>query len=426
MDILMPQLGETVTEGKIVSWSRAVGEVVAPGDILFEVETDKASMDVTATSAGALTDIRVKAGEVAPVGAVVAILTGAGETAGPAAAFVPPAAPAAPAAASSPAAPATPAIVQRALDPFNAVRTPERNFGPASLANGVRVTPLARRLAAQTGVTLADLKGSGPHGRIVAKDVESAGPRPSAAAPLASGQTRDQVKALYADTPYVEVELDSMRRTIARRLVESVQTVPHFYLTADVDIDELLEVRRRINQAGPVKISVNDFVVKAYAVALMRVPAANAVWAEDRILRFEQADVGVAVAVEDGLYTPIVRGADSKSLSVIAAEIRDLAGRARERKLKAHEYQGGSAAVSNLGMYGVRQFFAIISPPHASILAVGAGERRPVETADGGVRFTSQMTVTLSCDHRVIDGALGAELLREFKAIVEEPLRALL
>jgi pyruvate dehydrogenase E2 component (dihydrolipoamide acetyltransferase) len=429
MDILMPQLGETVTEGKIISWSRAVGDTVKPGDVLFEIETDKATMEVPAVSAGAITDIRVQAGEVAPVGAVVAVVTGAGEQAPPPKAASPAAIAIAPPTVSiaSPSAPPAPQIVKRELDPFNAVRTPERNFGPAILPGGVRVTPLARRLAVQAGLNVAEVKGSGPNGRIVAEDVrraEAAGR--SATVPAHSGATADQVRALYPHTPFVEVELDGMRRTIAKRLVESKQTVPHFYLTADIDIDEMLDLRKRINQANPGKLSVNDFVIKAFAQALVLVPAANAVWAEDRILRFATADVGVAVAVEGGLFTPIVRGAEAKSLSTISAEVRDLAERARERKLKPQEYQGGSAAVSNLGMYGVRQFTAIISPPHATILAVGAGSRRPVETADGGVRFTTQMTVTLSCDHRVVDGALGAQLLSEFKDIMENPLRALL
>ena len=430
MDILMPQLGETVTEGTIISWQRAVGDRVAPGDVLFEIETDKTTMEVPATSAGSIAEIRVPAGQVVPVGAVVAIIMGDGEVVAEASpangASSPVAAPPAPAPL-----PSAPSVVKRELDPFNAVRTPERNFGPAALSNGVRVTPLARRLAVERGISLATLTGSGPHGRIVARDIREARPlaveaASSAPAALASGVKADQVKALYADTPFVEVEVDGMRRTIARRLVESKQTVPHFYLTADIDIERLLELRRQVNEGRTTKISVNDFVVKAYARALMASPAANAVWAEDRILRFARADVGVAVAVEGGLFTPVVRSADSKSLSAIAEEIRDLAERARARKLEAHEYQGGSGSVSNLGMYGVREFAAIISPPQATILAVGAAARRPVEKADGSVVFTSQMTVTLSCDHRVVDGAVGAELLREFKAILEEPLRVLL
>ena len=243
---------------------------------------------------------------------------------------------------------------------------------------------------------------------------------------MASGATADQVKAMYADVPYEEVALDGMRKVIARRLVESKQTVPHVYLPIDVGLEPLLEIRKKINAAGTVKISVNDFVVKAYAMALQKVPAANAVWAEDRILQFTRSDVGVAVAIEGGLLTPVIRGADAKSLSAISAEIRELAGRARERKLKPAEYQGGAASISNLGMFGVREFMAIVNPPQATILAVGAGERRPVETDDGGVRFESRMTVTLSVDHRVVDGALGAELLAAFKAIMENPLSALI
>lgn len=434
MDILMPQLGETVTEGTIISWQCAVGDEVASGDVLFEIETDKTTMEVPATSAGSITEIRVPAGQVVPVGAVVAIIMGEGEIA----VETPPANGAVSTMAAPPVPfPSAPPIVKRELDPFNAVRTPERNFGPAALSNGIRVTPLARRLAEEKGISLATLTGSGPRGRIVASDVREARPpavdaassapvASSAPSALAAGLKGDQVKALYADAPFVEVEVDGMRRTIARRLVESKQTVPHFYLTADVDIERMLDLRRQINEGRSTKISVNDFVVKAYARTLMAFPAANAVWAEDRILRFARVDVGVAVAVEGGLFTPVVRSADSKSLSAIAEEIRELAERARARKLEPHEYQGGSGSVSNLGMYGVREFAAIISPPQASILAVGAAMRRPVETADGGVAFTSQMTVTLSCDHRVIDGALGAEMLREFKAILEEPLRALL
>ena len=442
MDILMPQLGETVTEGTIISWQCAVGDKVASGDVLFEIETDKTTMEVPATSAGSITEIRVPAGQVVPVGAVVAIIMGDGEVAvetTPAngAVSTVPAPPASLPSAPPVPLPSAPPIVKRELDPFNAVRTPERNFGPAALPNGIRVTPLARRLAEEKGISLATLTGSGPRGRIVASDVREARPpavdaassapvASSAPSALAAGLKGDQVKTLYADAPFVEVEVDGMRRTIARRLVESKQTVPHFYLTADVDIERMLELRRQINEGRSTKISVNDFVVTAYARTLMAFPAANAVWAEDRILRFARVDVGVAVAVEGGLFTPVVRSADSKSLSAIAEEIRDLAERARARKLEPHEYQGGSGSVSNLGMYGVREFAAIISPPQASILAVGAAMRRPVETADGGVAFTSQMTVTLSCDHRVIDGALGAEMLREFKAILEEPLRALL
>jgi len=438
MNILMPQLGETVTEGTIISWQVAVGDTVQAGDVLFEVDTDKTTMEVPTTCRGSITEIRVPSGQVVPVGAVVAVLMADGEVS----AEVPvPNEPVSLAAAASPIPAPAPApgptsipsavpTVKREIDPFNAVRSPERNFGPAALANGARVTPLARRLAVELGVSLDLLSGSGPNGRIVAKDVREFKPvvksSPSAPSATGSGAKFEEVEALYSGTPFKEVALDGMRRTIARRLLESKQTVPHFYLTSDIDIERMLGLRQQINERHSTKISVNDFVVKAYALALMAFPAANAVWAEDRILRLARADVGVAVAVEGGLFTPIVRSADTKSLSAVAEEIRDLAERARARKLDAAEYQGGSGSVSNLGMYGVREFAAIINPPQASILAVGAATRRPVETAEGNITFSSQLTVTLSCDHRVIDGALAAELLREFKAIIEEPLRILL
>jgi pyruvate dehydrogenase E2 component (dihydrolipoamide acetyltransferase) len=316
------------------------------------------------------------------------------------------------------------------LDPFREVRTPERNFGPARLPGGVVVTPLARRLAGEAGIDLSRITGSGPHGRIVARDIEQ-GTSVKARPALEPGA--EQIKALYAERPFDELPLDNMRRAIARRLTESVQTIPHFYLTADADIERLLALRAEANAAASMdkdgapafRLSLNDFVIKALALALQRVPAANAAWAGDRILRFKHSDVGVAVALEGGLITPVIRGAETTSLAAISTEARALAVRARARKLQPHEYQGGSTAVSNLGMYGVREFTAIINPPHATILAVGAAQRRPVETANGGVKFASQMTVTLGCDHRVVDGALGAELLAAFKALIEQPVAML-
>ncbi len=315
------------------------------------------------------------------------------------------------------------------MDPFREVRTPERNFGPARLAGGTFTTPLARRLAGERGIDLSRVSGSGPHGRIVAADVEKAAP--GAAAPaMARGASAAQVKALFEGVAYEEVPLDSMRRTIATRLIEAKQTIPHFYLTADLEIGRLIAMREEANAAAPqdkdgqpaFKLSLNDFIIKAWAAALQRVPAANAVWAEDRILRFSHSDIGVAVALDGGLITPVLRNAEAKSLTAISAEMRDLAERARAKKLKPNEYQGGASAISNLGMYGVREFAAIINPPHATILAVGASRRAPVETEDGGVKFVSQMTVTLSCDHRVVDGALGAQLLAAFKALIEKPV----
>jgi len=440
MDVLMPQLGETVAEGKITKWFKSAGDAVKPGDNLFEIETDKTSMEVPATGAGTLTDIRFQVGEVAKVGAVVAIIAGVGQAPGAA----PPKAPVAPKEAPA----AKPAIVpapvfasvaagaQRATipfsarDPFRVVMTPERNYGPAKLPGGAVVTPLARRLAGERGIDLTRVSGSGPHGRIIARDVEGAAPSAPA---MATGASAAQVKALYSDTPYEEVPLDSMRATIAKRLVEAKQTIPHFYLTADLDIGRLMAMREEANATAPqdkdgalaMKLSLNDFIIKFWAMALQRVPAANAVWAGDRILRFARADIGVAVALDGGLITPVVRAADTKSVSAISAEMRDLAERARSRKLKPDEYQGRASAISNLGMYGVREFSAIINPPHSTIIAIGAARRAAVEAEDGGVKFISQMTATVSCDHRVVDGALGAQLLAAFKVFVEKPVTAL-
>jgi pyruvate dehydrogenase E2 component (dihydrolipoamide acetyltransferase) len=434
MDVLMPQLGETVTEGKITKWFRAPGDAVAPGDNLFEIETDKVSMEVPSTTTGMLAEIRVAAGEVAPVGAVVAVIAdGTGAQAAPAstaAAAAPPQRSAPPAravlpAAAGPVAPLAPVT----LDPFFEVRTPARNYGPARLAGGNFVTPLARRLAAENGIDLGNISPSGPHGRIVARDVEAATRGTLPAAASMAGPSAAEVMALYRDAPFEEVPLDAMRRTVAARLTLAKQTIPHFYLTADVEIGRLLALREEANAAAPedgnFKLSVNDLVVKAWAAALQRVPAANAVWAQDRILRFRHSDIGVAVAIEGGLITPVIRRAEEKSLSAISREMKELAARARARKLMPSEYQGGSSTISNLGMYGVREFSAIINPPQATILAVGAARRQAVETAAGGVGFVSVMAVTLSCDHRVVDGALGAELIAAFKHFVEQPVTML-
>ena len=440
MDVLMPQLGETVAEGKIVKWFKAAGDSVKPGDNLFEIETDKTSMEVPSITAGTLSEIRFQVGEVAKVGAVVAVISGADAAASPAAARstnVPPMAPVAPVPAVTPAVHSTPMPRPAApMDPFREVRTPERNYGPAKLESGTVVTPLARRLAGERGIDLSRVSGSGPHGRIVARDVEQAAPGATvgaAPAAMASGASAAQVKALYEGIAYEEMPLNSMRRTIATRLVEAKQTIPHFYLTADLDSGRLIAMREEANAAAPknkddqpaFKLSLNDFIIKAWAAALQRIAAANAVWAGDRILRFQHSDIGVAVALEGGLITPVIRNAEAKSLTAISAEMRELAERARHKKLRPNEYQGGSSAISNLGMYGVREFSAIINPPHATILAVGATRRAPVEADDGSVKFISQLTVTLSCDHRVVDGALGAELLAAFKNFIEKPVTAL-
>ena len=439
MDVLMPQLGETVAEGKITKWFKSAGEQVKPGDNLFEIETDKVSMEVPSTTAGVLAEIRVPAGEVAPVGAVVGVI-GAGGTAVPPkvaagrSADLPNSLPnslpisrsAAPAAAGED----EPSRV--ALDPFLEVRTPERNYGPARLPDGATVTPLARRLAGEAGIDLSQLRGSGPRGRIVARDIAGA-PRARHEPPAAAAGATE-IKALYEAGSYQEVPLDGMRRTIAARLTLAAQTIPHFYLTTDVEITRLIALREEANNAAPkdrggnpvFKLSVNDFIIRALALALQAVPAANAVWAGDRILRFSHSDIGVAVALEGGLITPLIRHAETKPLGAISAEMKDLTARARAKKLKPAEYQGGAAAISNLGMYGVREFSAIINPPHATILAVGAARRQAVETNDGGIAFASMLSLTLSCDHRVVDGALGAELLAAIKRLIEAPVTMLM
>jgi pyruvate dehydrogenase E2 component (dihydrolipoamide acetyltransferase) len=458
MDVLMPQLGETVAEGKIVKWFKAAGDPVKPGDNLFEIETDKVSMEVPATVAGVLAEVRVPVGDVAPVGAVVAVI---GDTDGsaeqqkkspPLTAAATPLTPASPPpltpaeagvqsfqqstgfplsrgrAENSPRAPSAPIK----LDPFFEVRTPERNYGPARLPGGATITPLARRLASEAGIDPARIAGSGPHGRITARDVESA-PRLERAPAGPAEPSGDQIKAIYRDAPFEEVPLDTMRRTIATRIAQAKREIPHFYLTADIEIGRLLALREEANAAAPkdrdgkaaLRLSINDFIIKAWAAALQRVPAANAVWAADRILRFRHSDIGVAVAIEGGLIAPVIRAAETKTLSAISAEMRELAERARLRHLKPHEYQAGVSAISNLGMHGVREFAAIINPPHSTILAIGAARRQAVERADGGVVFASMMTVTLSCDHRLIDGALGAELLAAFRGLVEQPVAAL-
>jgi pyruvate dehydrogenase E2 component (dihydrolipoamide acetyltransferase) len=451
MDVLMPQLGETVAEGKITQWFKSAGDAIKPGDNLFEIETDKVSMEVPSTTAGVLAEIRVPAGEVAPVGAVVAVIAdGTAASAPPAAeALSKPAPPSAPASRPAPLA-ASVAAAQGAaaapvkLDPFFEVRTPQRNYGPARLAGGRSVTPLARRLAVEGGIDLAAVSPSGPHGRIVARDVEAAArtaptaaPRPAAAAApgvaLATGPSAEEVKAIYRDVPFQEMPLDGMRRIIASRLVQAKQTIPHFYLTADVEIGRLITLREEANAAAPkdndgkpaFKLSLNDLIIKAWAAALQRVPAANAVWAQDRILRLQHCDIAVAVALEGGLITPVIRRAEVKSLSAISNEMKDMAARARARKLKPDEYQGGSSTISNLGMHGVREFSAIINPPQATVLAVGAARRQAVEKEDGGVAFASVLSVTLSCDHRVVDGALGAALLAAFRSFIEQPVTML-
>ena len=442
MDVLMPQLGETVAEGKITKWFKSAGDEVKPGDNLFEIETDKVSMEVPSTTTGVLAEIRVPAGAVAPVGAVVGVIAdGGGATASASAAPEGRPLPQSADRGSRRDAPeATASADERpraALDPFFEVRTPQRNYGPARLPGGATVTPLARRLAGEAGIDLSQLRGSGPRGRILARDIadapRAAGVGPSAAGLGAPGVGAAEIKALFEPGSYQEIPLDGMRRTIAARLTQAAQTIPHFYLTADADIGRLIALREEANNAAPkdhdgsaaFKLSVNDFIIRALALGLQKVPAANAVWAGDRILRFAHSDIGVAVALEGGLITPVIRRAETKSLSAISAEMKDLVTRARAKRLKPAEYQGGAAAISNLGMHGVREFSAIINPPHATILAVGAARRQAIETAGGGVAFASMLSLTLSCDHRVVDGALGAELLATIKRLIESPVTML-
>ena len=431
MDLLMPQLGETVAEGKITNWFKSTGDAVKPGDNLFEIETDKVSMEVPSTVTGTLSEIRVAAGEVAPVGAIVGVIAdGAGTAATP-----PPVATASKALPAKPVAPTADAHKRQAaqpikIDPFFEVPTPDRNFGSAKLPGGISVTPLARRLASEAGFDLSSVRGTGPHGRIVARDIEDV-PRPRVLLSV-DGPSAGEIKALFDSGSYEEVPLDSMRKTIATRLTQAV-AVPHFYLTVDVNIDRLVALREQVNGSAPrgeegkpaYKVSINDFIIRGLALALRQVPEANAIWAGDKILKFTRSDIGVAVALDRGLITPVIRRAEQKTLSEISIEVKELADRARSKKLKPTDYQGGSSAISNLGMYGVREFTAIINPPHSTIFAIGAARRQPVETGSGEIAFTTMLGVTVSCDHRVIDGALGAKLLGTLQRLLQDPVAIL-
>ncbi|HUS55486.1 MAG TPA: pyruvate dehydrogenase complex dihydrolipoamide acetyltransferase [Thermohalobaculum sp.] len=419
INILMPALSPTMEEGKLAKWLKSEGDVIASGDIIAEIETDKATMEVEAVDEGTLGKIVVAEGtEGVKVNAVIAIMLEEGESASdigsaPAAAPAPAASPTPVAAAAAPAAPAAPIAASSAR---------------------VFASPLARRIAADKGLDLARVKGSGPHGRIVKTDVEGAvaTPAATAAAPAVAlapaGPSTEMVRKMYADREHVEIALDGMRKIIASRLTEAKSTIPHFYLRRDIELDALLKLRGQMNAKGEkrgIKLSVNDYIIKASALALQEVPGCNAVWAGDRVLQFKASDVAVAVAIEGGLFTPVLRDADTKSLAVLSAEMKDLAARARTRKLAPHEYQGGSFAISNLGMMGIDNFDAVINPPHASILAVGAGIKKPV-VKDGALAIATVMSVTLSVDHRVIDGALGAQFLEALKGYLEDPLAMLM
>ena len=442
-EILMPALSPTMEEGTLAKWLVKEGDSVSSGDILAEIETDKATMEFEAVDEGTVGKILIAEGtEGVKVNTPIAVLLEEGESADAIAAptsaapSAPAAAPSAPAAAPSG---STAKSAAPASDERSAPATPAAPAAPVAGGSRVFASPLARRIAADKGLDLAAIAGSGPHGRIVKADVEAATaapraaaaaiPAPSAApaapAAMPAGPATETVLKMYADRAYQEVPLDGMRKTIAARLTEAKQTIPHFYLRRDVQLDALMAFRSQLNaQLEPrgVKLSVNDFIIKACALALQAVPDANAVWAGDRMLRLKPSDVAVAVAIEGGLFTPVLRDAETKSLSALSAEMKDLATRARTRKLAPHEYQGGSFAISNLGMFGIESFDAVINPPHGSILAVGAGVKKPVVGADGEIAVATVMSMTLSVDHRVIDGALGAAFLKSVIENLENPM----
>ena len=450
INILMPALSPTMEKGNLAKWLKKEGDKIKPGDVIAEIETDKATMEYEAVDDGTLAKIVVPEGAAdVPVNQLIAVMAVEGEDVKSAAAGAGKgAAPASPAAASAPqpAAPApqktAPAAPQQTVARAEAVQAPRAAAAPQPRTNGhgrVFASPLARRLARDAGIDIAMIAGTGPHGRVIARDVTTAkaggvalrapagapGPAPLPIQPPSD----DKIRALFEPGSYEVVPHDNMRKIIARRLVEAKQTIPHFYLTITCTIDKLLAAREDINTVArkgedgkPAwKLSVNDFVIKAMALALVRVPDANVTWTESGMLKHKHADIGVAVAIPGGLMTPVIRHAETKTLIDISSEMKDLATRARNRRLKPEEYQGGSTAISNLGMYGVREFAAVINPPHATILAVGAGEQRPI-VREGKIEIATQMTVTLSTDHRAVDGALGAQLLDAFRTFIENPV----
>ncbi|ABE62566.1 Dihydrolipoamide acetyltransferase, long form [Nitrobacter hamburgensis X14] len=448
INILMPALSPTMEKGNLAKWLKKEGDKVKSGDVIAEIETDKATMEVEAVDEGTIAKILVPEGtQDVPVNDVIAVLAGDGEDVRAAASGG-----GASAKAEAKAEAKTESKAGAKTGSEGAIRTPDASSSapapkpassgsPTPQANGqarVFSSPLARRLAKDAGIELARIEGSGPHGRVVARDVEQAksgkGLKAPAAAPagapsIAPAMSDKQILSLFEDGSYEVVPHDNMRRTIAQRLTASIQSVPHFYLTMDCDIGRLLAAREDINASAPkdkekkplYKLSVNDFVIKAMAIALQRVPNANVSWTEGGMLKHRHSDIGVAVAMPGGLITPIIRKAETKSLSAISTEMKDFAGRARARKLKPEEYQGGTTAVSNLGMYGIKDFTAVINPPHATILAVGASEERAV-VRGGKIEAAHIMSVTLSCDHRAVDGALGAELIGAFKTLIENPV----
>jgi pyruvate dehydrogenase E2 component (dihydrolipoamide acetyltransferase) len=436
VEILMPALSPTMEEGTLAKWLVKEGDAVKSGQILAEIETDKATMEFEAVDEGVVGKILVAEGTAGvKVNTPIAVLLEEGEDASAAVAK----------AAAAPVASSSASSASASSGGSSAVAESRSEARPTAAA-GARVfaSPLARRIAKEKGLDLGAVKGSGPHGRIVRADVEGVQPSalkpaaavveaPKAAAPapvkpaggMPTGMAAETVLKMYADRPFEEVALDGMRRTVAARLTEAKQTIPHFYLRRDVKLDALMAFRETLNkqlEGRGVKLSVNDFIIKACAMALQAVPAANTVWAGDRMLRLKPSDVAVAVAVEGGLFTPVLRDAEKKSLSALSAEMKDLAGRAKTKKLAPHEYQGGSFAISNLGMMGVENFDAVINPPHGSILAVGAGIKKPVVMGDGTIGVATVMSMTLSVDHRVIDGALGAEFLKAVIEALENPM----
>jgi len=449
--ILMPALSPTMTEGKLAKWLKNEGETVKAGDVVAEIETDKATMEVEAVDEGKLGKILVPAGtDNVAINTPIALILNEGEDASalanaaaakPAAPAAKPTAPEAKPAAKADA-PAAPSAAQPApaAAPAQPLAPPPQAPRPAAerKADGERIfaSPLARRLAAEAGIDLKSVAGSGPNGRIVKADIESAKAAPRAAAPAAKAPAAGVPLQAPAPTPagvtpippgdYTELALSTMRKVIAKRLQESKQTIPHFYLTVDCEIDGLLALRQQLNaKSDSYKLSVNDFVIKACGMALAKVPRANALWGGDRIYLNNSCDVSVAVALDDGLITPVIRAADGKGLAVISNEMKELAARARKGKLMPEEYQGGAFSLSNLGMFGIKDFAAVINPPQGAILAVGMGEQRPV-VKNGALGIATVMTCTISCDHRVIDGAVGAQLLDAIKKLLEDPLTMLL
>ena len=460
INILMPALSPTMEKGNLAKWLKKEGDAVKTGDVIAEIETDKATMEYESVDDGVMAKIVVPEGtHDVPVNQLIAVLAQEGEDVKAAGAGAK--APSAGAPSSPPSPPRGEGATQQAAAPATAssateakappppapprAPSPQRGEGEGVRANGhgtsrVFASPLARRLAKEGGIDIGRVQGSGPHGRIIARDVAKAKDggvlrapaAPGAAPAIAPSMSDQQIRALYEDGSYEVVPHDGMRRTIAQRLTASVQTIPHFYLTIDCDIGKLLDAREEINATAPkdkdgkpaYKLSVNDFVIKALALGLQKVPDANVSWTEAGMLKHRHSDIGVAVAMPNGLITPIIRSAETKSLSAISNAMRDLALRARDRKLKPQEYQGGTTAVSNLGMYGIKDFTAVINPPHATILAVGTGEERAV-VRDGKIVAAHIMSVTMGCDHRAVDGALGAVLISAFKALIENPVMML-